>query len=304
MSAPPAAVWPVVLNRNLVERPVPTQMVGPARDALLPWLAMGYIPVDTAGEGLCGFRSLAGSIAAAINLYGIVLSAGTPLPTLQSLQALQRSQRYTDRVNAMVTAMFPAGQEREDERAELIRPTNIDISTLPLLLSLVNEDLGTNFDLGVVAEGYNVRWRAAVPNVHTAGFDEAWVTRTTARVFSTAAVDDTPGRATIWVWNDNGTARIPGHSVGGTARPAGHWEAFGRPLVPDPADEWHTRVRNWDLGQDILDDTDDNALWMVTTAPVASGVAPNNYLAADVGHFVRVVQEPAGVVVPIDAIYV
>ncbi|KUJ09253.1 uncharacterized protein LY89DRAFT_281747 [Mollisia scopiformis] len=193
---------PQVLNQAIANIPVPLTHNAAARDALLPWLALGYTPVPTpSGDGyqenMCGYYALAGSLRAAWQLWGL----NGRSPTVAELQATQASQLYRDLVRANMDDLGLVEAAADEYWNALTRANMLDAQGMRLVLEAIVEERGLELDLGlgIVTEGFRVRW-VEESEFDTAGFDESSVNRTSVQY-------DEPvnsRRGVIWVYNNGG----------------------------------------------------------------------------------------------------
>ena len=252
-ASPPAATELIPFNGNSEDR-----------GALLPYLALGFIPLSTTGGAhMCGLHALRGSYNAARRA---LRPAGAP--AIADISANQFTQWFnSDEYSAEVEAeMLVIGSDRADLEAV----DNLSLNQLRLILRVSNNSQGTNFRLGVITEGYRGK-----RGDNGGAYDHGFVAPHLAHV-----VDNTSRGPVIWIWNDNG--EMQGLHQRGNTKSVAHWEAFG----PGPATGSRARrqrVQNWGLGQEMLDDLK-AGVWMLTQDCAGDN---EDELAAWQGEFVR-----------------
>lgn len=310
--APPVPIPPLLnrIPRDIAGQPAPFIPTEPVQDALLPWLAMGWTPVFTrsGGGSLCGYYALRDSMVAAMDFFRLPGRR----PTVEGLQGLQASPRFGRRVDNYLGGL-PDELPREDVarlRAALMESNNLESESLRILLELANEEFRTNFDLGVITEGYRVRFERRATG--ESGFNENFVAPTGVQ-----QVTAHRNRPTIWIWNDGADQRRQAHEPDLRVETTPHWESFGPPLASRPGQASRQRlVRNWNLGEMTRTDIE-AGVYMVTeeiqsyalspkvpSSPGSSPAPPDAGTFAHIGHFVRPEIVPSAIDVPADHIYV
>lgn len=257
---------------------LPFKATTEARNALLPYLAMGFIPMTApGGANMCGLHALHRS-------YNHARRALRPTywPAIHEISYAQfalwfKSAEYAAKVQEELDG--PAGFG-EDQREELMRPNYLDVSQLALILSVANDAEGTNFRIGVVTEGYRGR-----RGRNGGAYEHDFVEPTNARI----GFDDRPSAGPVlWLWHDNGISIGRDHSglIGGKAARA-HWEPLGPVSAARNAinvdQRRKQRVQAWGLGQDVIDDIN-NGVWILIQDCLGGS---NNELSALKGEFVR-----------------
>ncbi|CZR62866.1 uncharacterized protein PAC_12763 [Phialocephala subalpina] len=277
----PPPLLPLLLPRipqAIAYQPAPFNPTESVQDTLLPWLAMGWTPIFTpgGGAGLCGYHALCNSMVAAMDLFHL---PGRQ-PIVESLQELQIERHARE-------------------------PNHLESESLRVLLELANEEFQTNFDLGIITEGYRVRWERR--DTGQSGFNRNFIALTGVQHNSQHR-----NRPTIRIWNDGEEERMRAHRPGTNVTP--HWESFGPPLASSRSGR--RRVRNWNLGAMVRADIE-AGVYVVTeeirsfqrsqrlpSSPGSAPPSPDASVFAHVGHFVRPQVIPRALDVPADHIYV
>jgi hypothetical protein len=269
------------------------------RNSLLPYIAQGFHPIPTPGNGnLCGFNALADSLHAARVLAHDPARGPIEKVTSKTLQTWKKGRKGPAQVWLDAIAAFRArnigmpASIVDEQVAEFNQPNNLDQSTMAVLLDAINRHLGTNYDLGYIFGGYRVRW-----NFHTGSYDNDFLLPSTTQ---NASHDAAPGetRPMIWLWNNNSTAICEAHRKSNNA--IGHWCGMSPQYKATNDWAWHRAIAtDWQL-EDAARDQVDTGVWVVHRAFPANGV---NELPLYQGVFVRQAVPPVGLNIPVGHMY-
>jgi hypothetical protein len=163
-----------VLEEEPVEcdRPVPFDTDNASEEslnALLPWFAMGYGPVQTkqVAKGN-GIRALWRSFTDARELLkedGETLKPATQLDFLKWME----SDNYRTKVEKLMHKEEMSEEEKEIARAGMFQTDDLISTQLCLLLQVANEAVGTNFGVGFITRGWRCRFDTETKTVGTWG---------------------------------------------------------------------------------------------------------------------------------------
>src|SRR4051812_165512 len=231
-----------------------------ALDALVPYLALGFGPVNTSGgDAMCGLNALHISLQAALNVHNFDSGPRAKEITRGELLKLLKSDDYTkaaqDRLNnpngpyagmALDNAVYLEHQQI------LLARTFLNVENIHLLLRLANQRWKMDFVLGVITEGHQVRW-----NTRTGTFENWYIQPTSAAV-------DASNRPVVWIYNSGVAGRNRAHSGVASTSAGEHWEGMAPlPKSKDGRDRQQI-VNNWALQQRIVDDMT-TGVWRATT---------------------------------------
>ncbi|PMD37690.1 hypothetical protein L207DRAFT_586027 [Hyaloscypha variabilis F] len=265
-------------------RPPATRTTPISRNTLLPWLALGFGPVKTSGARLlCGINALWRSY---IDARDALLAPGAvPIArhkTQRDWLELRNSQIYQDVFEEYLAKYNSQGAlteaQLQEERDNFQRPRDFDYNNLNILLQAANRSWGTDFDLGVITQGYNASYD---------GTTQTWDTNFTQTTNAYVDNREDISRPILWIWNNNNSEN--NKKWGGTGG-FNHWEGFGAPARSDASHR--SVVRNWNLGGLMRRDIA-AGVWRVTQDQQRNGV-----VIISAGAFVHAATPPGGVKVP------
>lgn len=136
-----------VLNR-------PLQTAINVSDALLPYLHLNFRPTVTSGEGaMCGLYAMVMSLQAVRNLVEKI-APGYHV-SFDDAKKLFESNKYKSLVHQKLaqTGLVRGTSLYKDMRKEWMQRNFLCIQQLSMIMELVNQELGTNYYLGVVTSG-------------------------------------------------------------------------------------------------------------------------------------------------------
>lgn len=224
------------LDDRILDIPVPFTFQDAAadntqvQDALLPYFALGFIPVSTEGAKTheCGLYALMTSYNAARKLFESRNSGDSDEDDLAGSNALQETDfhqwkkmlhgnRYKKACTQLLNEFHNANGTADDDGAmfaDMQQKTNLGADALSVLLRMANEQFGTNYRLGIIKEGWRGKWvrYEKVPEDSrdengnlpiTEWFDNRHIVESNAGM-ANLGVGDGP---VIWIRNDNNQSR-------------------------------------------------------------------------------------------------
>jgi hypothetical protein len=261
-----------------------------ARDLLLPFLALGYSPVETSGvKAQCGLHALCLSWRSACEQAG-----KQDIPDYPTFRELLEGDMFKNLCEKRIEKLYKHGKPARTAQGKMYdnfaeeqrRTTWLTAESLQRLLYVANVTYETDFVLAYVLEGF----RGSFVNNE---WDPDWVYP--IEVNSSLIPDDQLDRPVIFVWNNNAETKRRAH--GGPRRVDDHWEGFEAPTNGNDKKSTlarRTRVLEWNMGQEIRDDID-KGVWRVDESCEGGGQYD---LTVGQGHFVRAAVPPNHVNVP------
>lgn len=278
-------------------------------NALLPYIGAGFTPIPTSGAHLqCGLHALAGSLKAARSL-----ATAPHGPSYQDYKAEDFERWVNDEDPDWVEVMnewrkeywYVPKETRDQMELGMRNPRLLETEGLKLLLRTVNRKLKTNYSLGIIVDGYRVKW-----DHKSKAYDYNYICRISAQDQGSETSKNLTGdtSAVIWVWNDNLKSQLKDHRVEEHAE--SHWCAFApgegvRYREKSQLQKYQEMVDNWGLN-DAAQAQVEEGVWVVhTDIPAHNRNGRNkNTLHLSKGQFVRLAKPPDSLVVSEGQLYV
>ncbi|RDW66784.1 hypothetical protein BP5796_09533 [Coleophoma crateriformis] len=261
-------------------------------NAMLPYFAMGFDFQETSGAGLlCGANAIAISLRAAQALNDPKNKARSRQWTGNRIAALVDTEQYRRKCQKIRENLEAVARSENDWSAqrrqsieeymnETFRRHTLSRQQLQIFVDIINEDLGTDYVLGVLSQGYVLTDR-----------DGKVIKRNPT---SASAMDPTVefgSRPIIWIYADSAEGMGRTLEVSAKKMPMGHYEGFslgpGRSTHP-------LNISGVGLLQAAVNDAN-AGVWIVTDEFVNNGP---NQIRVSRGAFVRDANVPDGLKVP------